>query len=402
MSLPVNILVITYWKFSDALVQTYTLPYLRIIRNVLPAGSEIFLVTLEPEGAGKELKEVESGIQRLSFTLHPFGIKAMLGWRKNISFLCAFVQKMNVKSIHTWCTPAGAIGYFVSKRTGIPLVLDSFEPHAEPMVETGTWKKGGLAWRTLHRLEKKQVYRAKWLIGVVAAMRDYALTEYGFTGNNFLFKPACIDLSQFNLLKRKNPELLKAYGLTRDNTVCVYAGKFGGLYMRDEAFRFFRIAHDVFGDKFRILLFTSTSQEEIYAMCRQAGLDPKCVTCHYVLHPEMPEHLGLGDFAFSAFKPVPSRKYCTPIKNGEYWAMGLPVVIGEGISEDSDIIRTQNAGYVLKSITDDEFRNAAMHIRHLLESEDRNKLANRIYQLAEKHRNFGIAKTVYQTIYSGL
>lgn len=401
MSTPVNILVITYWKFSDALVQTYTLPYLRIIREILPAGSEITLITLEPEGEIKREVPVENGIVRYSFRLHPFGVRSMLSWNQNLRHLRKTVVTKNIQMIHTWCTPAGGIGSILARQTGVSLVLDSFEPHAEPMVETGTWKKGGLAWRTLHRLEKKQVHRAKWLIGVVSAMREYALTKYGFSGNNFLFKPACIDLSQFNLLKRKNPRLLKAYGLTEDNIICVYAGKFGGLYMREEAFRFFKIAHDIFGDKFRILLFTSTLPEEIYAMCRQAGLDPKCVTCHYVLHREMPDHLGLGDFAFSAFKPVPSRKYCTPIKNGEYWAMGLPVVIGEGISEDSDIIGAANAGYVLKSLSDDEFRIAAQHIKQLLQTEDRNKLANRIYQLAEKHRNFDIAKTVYQTIYSG-
>jgi hypothetical protein len=110
--------------------------------------------------------------------------------------------------------------------------------------------------------------------------------------------------------------------------------------------------------------------------------------------------MGLGDFAFSAFKPVASRKYCTPIKNGEYWAMGLPVVIAEGISEDSDIIRETNSGYVLRSVNDEEFRKAAEHIRNLLNSEDRTNLAARIHGLAQKHRNFVLAQQVYRKIYS--
>ena len=38
-------------------------------------------------------------------------------------------------------------------------------------------------------------------------------------------------------------------------------------------------------------------------------------------------------------KPVPTKRYCTPVKDGEYWALGLPVIITEGISDDSGIIR---------------------------------------------------------------
>ncbi|MFL5787805.1 MAG: hypothetical protein ACJ748_07110, partial [Flavisolibacter sp.] len=44
-----NILVLTHWSFKDALVQTYTLPYVSFIRNVLPEENKIFVVTSEQE-----------------------------------------------------------------------------------------------------------------------------------------------------------------------------------------------------------------------------------------------------------------------------------------------------------------------------------------------------------------
>jgi hypothetical protein len=396
-----NILVITYWKFSDALIQTYTLPYLRIIRNILPAGSGITLITLEPEGEVKQEIPVEQGITRFSFRYYPFGWRAALAWNSNFSVLRNMVRSKNIKAVHTFCTPAGWPGSAIARQMKLPLILDSFEPHAEPMVETGTWKRGGIAHLALSRIERKQVKQAQWIIGVVAAMKAYAQRHYNYSGSHFLVKPACIDFSQFNLLKRKNPALKEQLGLT-DEIICVYAGKFGGLYMREEAFRFFRMAHEVFGEKFKVLLLSSTPQEEINAMAGAAGLDPSALITMFVPHAQVPDYMGLADFAFSAFKPVESRKYCTPIKNGEYWAMGLPVVIGEGISEDSDIIRNNDAGYVLKSLSDEEFRAAAVHIRQLLRSEDRNNLANRIHELAQIHRNFAIAENVYRTIYGSL
>lgn len=399
MSQPKNILVLTYWKFDDALIQTYTLPYLRIIRDILPAGSKIFLVTLEPQGAGKKIVEVESGIQRFSFQLHPFGLKAMLAWRKNISFLCDFVRTMKIQFVHTWCTPAGAIGYFVSKRTGIPLVLDSYEPHAEPMAETGTWSKGGLAHRILFRLERKQSQHAKWRIGVVSKMRDYAKEKYDVDADNFLVKPACIDLELFRPQKDRN-ELRLQLGFKEDEIVCVCAAKFGGLYLTDEAFMFFRdCANGPWKEKFRVLLLTSTPKEEIEKMCKAVDVDPKLVHSVFVPHAWVPKYMSAADFAFSPFKSVPSRRYCTPIKNGEYWAMGLPTVITPGISDDSDLIRENTAGFVIRHFSPEDSLSAVAEIDRLL-SGNREELTQRIRALAEKHRNFAIAKEVYRKIYT--
>ena len=42
-----NVLVLTYWSFPDALVQTYTLPYVRMIRRALPAESRLYLFTAD-------------------------------------------------------------------------------------------------------------------------------------------------------------------------------------------------------------------------------------------------------------------------------------------------------------------------------------------------------------------
>jgi hypothetical protein len=344
------------------------------------------------------MEESEPGILNTQFKLLPFGPAAILQWRKNLKQLRRICLENRISKIHTWCTPAGGIGYLLSKKTGIPLVLDSYEPHADAMVETGTWKKNGPAFQILHRLENRQTHRAEWLIGVVPGMKEYAKERFGYKGDNFLFKPACIDTQTFNLKRRKNAALLTKLGL-QDKIVCVYAGKLGGLYLTESTFRFLKTAADFWGDKFHALLLTSADESEITAYCKSVSLRRDLVTAVFVPHNEMPDYMGLGDFAFSAFKPVPSRKYCTPIKNGEYWAMGLPVIIPDGISTDSHIIRSTNAGYVLKEMNDAEFNKACQHVQVLLSSETADILSNRIHQLAEKHRNFAEALAVYKTIY---
>jgi len=60
-----NVLILTYWSYHDALIQTYTLPYVRIIKKYLPAKSKIFLVTLEQ----KKLVDVKSEYMKPQNTL---------------------------------------------------------------------------------------------------------------------------------------------------------------------------------------------------------------------------------------------------------------------------------------------------------------------------------------------
>ncbi|MCZ8286806.1 MAG: hypothetical protein O9353_15235, partial [Bacteroidia bacterium] len=150
LSAPKNILVVTYWSYKSALIKTYTLPYVELIRDKLPAGSRIFLMTLTPE-AETHAEDYEANRQALrtkhielvNFTYKPFGLGMGIKLTGILWYLLRFIAREKIAVIHAWCTPGGAIGYILSRLTGKPLVLDSFEPHAESMLETNTWKRNG-------------------------------------------------------------------------------------------------------------------------------------------------------------------------------------------------------------------------------------------------------------------
>ncbi|HEX8921719.1 MAG TPA: glycosyltransferase, partial [Pyrinomonadaceae bacterium] len=331
---PVNILVITYWSYRDALVQTYTLPYLKIIRKYLPSGSRIFLTTLEQTHlrmSDEELRESAASLAKDDIRLVPFGyskfgLKAMLKWLLFLWRLFRLCRREGVTHIHAWCTPGGAVGYLLSKMTGLPLIIDSYEPHAEAMVENGAWAEGGLAFKILFLFEKLQSKRAASVIATTAGMKAYAQEKFGATLRRFYVKPACVDLEAFSAAERKNPALLDEYDL-KGKLVCVYAGKIGGIYLEQELFDFFAVASNYWGARFRVLMLTDTPPARVRELAEASGLDPSIVRTQFVAHELIPKYIGLGDFAINPVKPVPTKRYCTSIKDGEYWAMGLPVVI---------------------------------------------------------------------------
>src|SRR5690606_18802981 len=100
------------------------------------------------------------------------------------------------------------------------------------------------------------------------------------------------------------------------------------------------------------------------------------------------DYIGLADFAITPFVPVPSKRYGSPIKTGEYWAVGLPVIITKDISTDSDIISQNNCGYVLQDLSLEEYQKAIIKIDSLIFNKEKLDIYKSIRPLAEKYRNF--------------
>ena len=277
-------------------------------------------------------------------------------------------------------------------------MVDSYEPHAEPMLESGTWTKRSLAFRVLFAFEKWQSHHATIVIACVEKMKEYARKKYNVKLKRFYSKPACVDFKLFSEKKIKNQELLKSFNLI-DKKVLLYAGKFGGSYMTEEVFDLIKVAQDYFGNQFRVLLLGKHLDKDIKQNCYCRGIDPKIVLHMFVPHKEVASYMGLADFAITPFIPVPSKRYGSPIKNGEYWAMGLPVIIPANISDDSDIILKYNIGAVIEKLDSAAYLESIKKIELIL-SEEPDELRERIRNVAKKYRSFEIADKVYKEIYA--
>jgi len=402
-----HILVITYWSYNDALIQAYTLPYLRIMYNQLLPGSRIYLITFEQENQSlppNEIAQIKQrlklqGIRLITLRYLKFNFLSPFKWAFYLVYLVSLIVLRKISFIHAWCTPAGSIAYILSKMTGRKLIIDSYEPHADAMVENQTWNRESRQYKFLFSLEKRLTRHASIIISATQSMYEYALERYGVKIKNFYVKPACVDHSFFAPKKRKNEELLNQLKL-KDKIVCVYAGKFGGIYLTHEVFDFIRIAQDFWGDKFRCLLLTGHSRKELTDWAEQAGLDPSRLIIRFVQHEDVPEYMGLGDFAITPVKPIPSKRYCTPIKDGEYWALGLPVVITKNISDDSDLIEKNEIGFVLKELNAENYLMACQKIDSILRNHSLEELQDKIRDIAYRYRSYSIAESIYREIYS--
>ena len=396
MSAPIaagNPLVVTYWASGDALISRYTMPYVRMIRDGLAPGRRITIVTFDPPGSERR-DLTEDRIDHVALRYDGFGALAVLRRALDVPRLVALCFRRRIGVIHSWCSTGGAIGWFLSVVTRRPLVLDSFEPHADSMVENGTWSGESVRFKALLKLERLQTRRAVAAIAVSPWMADYSRRRYGRVPDPLYLKPACVDLDVFTPAEDGET----AAGSDAD-VVAVYAGKFGGIYLEAEAFELMGALRDVFGSRLRFLILTPTPEVEVQTMASQAGLDRDALTVKSVAPEDVPAELRKADFAINFVRPIPSRLYNTSIKDAEYLACGLPVLIADGISDDSALIRDNDAGAIYDRVDRDAFRAAGERMLELLGSEPPAERRRRIRELAVRHRNFDLARDVYRSLY---
>lgn len=399
-------LVLTHWTLRSGLIQAYTVPYLRLMSEHLEPGHRITLVTLEQPAMALSAGEADAAREELAryriewipFSYHRFGLEAIASMGTNLLRLLWLSRRRQFTSIHCFCTPAGALGVLLSYLTEIPLIIDSYEPHAEAQVENGTWTRSCAAFRLLFFLEGLQSRRAAAIIATSPGMRDYARTRYGASFERFFVKPACVDLRHFRKEGIQTEPLAKELG-TYGKIVCLYAGKLGGIYLEREVFDLFAAAAKRWGDRFRALLLTSDSKESIDSLCRETGFDRGRLIQRFVEHRDIPRYMALADFALTPVKPLPAKRYCAPIKDGEYWAMGLPVIITQGISDDSDIIERRRIGAVLRGFSQADYDKALCEIESILSRHSRAELYRMIRGVAVETRSLAIAEEIYRSLY---
>ncbi|TAL63232.1 MAG: hypothetical protein EPN85_00605 [Bacteroidetes bacterium] len=403
-----NILAVTYWSFREPIFQSGALPYLRIIARTLPKGSTLYVLTLEKDNYNISKEEEEKiltdlhahNIRLIRKRYYRFGLMALISWSLYLFHLTFICFSKNIRFIHAFGAPAGSIGYLLSKITGKQLILDCFEPHAEAMTENGTWTKESLAFKMQFKFEKLQLQRASAVIAHTLLISEYVKRKHEVLISKLYVRSNFVDFKLFDPANLVPENTRKSLGIAADDIICIYSGKVGGIYLEDELFEFFKTASEYWKNKFKAILLSDISPQALSDYLQKYSIDPNTVSAMLVPHSKVPEYLSAANFAICAVKPIPTKLYCSPIKTGEYWAMGLPVVIPKNIGKDSALIEQEQIGAVLSALNKEEYSLAVSKINSLFNPDKIMSLKEKIISIARKHRGIEAVESIYKEIYS--
>lgn len=390
-----RILYISYWSLSDPLTTSAIFPYMPIM--VQEKGATVVFYTFETSRDRlEELPFKMAGVEHRPLQQNPllFGplAKVELFFRGRKALINE-ARKGGYDLVFAKGSMAGAFAHMVHRATGLPYVVESFEPHSEYMAECGVWPRNGMRFRFLAKYERYQVEHAHRIITVTHNHRNALLAE-GIDPARISVIPSITDLDRFAFNAEDRLQRRQELGIPLDARAGVYVGKFGGLYYDQEAFVIFKRAMDLFTGM-HIIVLSPMDHGWIAARAASAGIDSSRFHVTSAQHGEVPGFLSAADMAFSPIKPAPAKLFQCPVKNGEYWANGLPFLMTDLVADDHRLLR-QGIGGSVHGGGLEGLDEALRTIDGLLADPDHR---TNIASLARKYKSLDLARDVYRTLF---
>lgn len=388
-----NILYIGYWGANEGLSQATINPHLVILKSF--GIDQIFYTTIERNGDQDFNLPNISGLVHIPFYTDSFNNRVV---NKLYDFLVLprklkkIVEHNHIKLIICRSSLAGYYGNYLHKKLGIPFCVESFEPHADYMIDAMIWSRKGISSFFQFKWEQKQKENAMLLMPVSNNYKDVLIRE-GIDSNRIQVVPCAVDIQKFSFNEQLRISIREQLQVEDGTVIGIYVGKFGGIYYSlEESIEMFKIGKELFR-KFHVIILTPQDSSEIQEKALEEGLNKSDLTIKSVSHEQVASYLSAGDFAYSLHKPTESMSFVSPIKNGEYWANGLPILISEGIGDDAKIIQeSESAGAIMKNSLN-SLNLAYMKIREIIQS---NKSRNG--EIAEQNRSFDLVENCYRSI----
>lgn len=412
MPKPKTIFIFAYYSMKDPVFQSAVMPYFRNFPNL--EQFRFVLLTFEQkqyECSRSEKEQIKQELLKENILWYDTKwhsgrfkmIKKAFDFLWGILFSCFLVFKFRAKAVYSEAFPGAIIGHYISIFTFTKHLVHTFEPHADYYIETAVWTEKSWEARVLKYFERKIAARCTYIFTATEGMID-KIKSWGkpARGTECYRVPSCVDLNIFYRNESARTEIRKDFGIKEDEIVLVYLGKFGGYYWDEELFRFFACCEQFSKIKFRYFIFTTEAQEPLRDAFAKANITSDKYLIKKLKREEVAEYLSAADLGISAVRAFPSKRFCSPIKDGEYWACGLPIVIPENVSDDFLFTKEYQLGYVLKDTTDESFQLLLNEIYHRQQNESSVDMFKRTLQFVENDRDVEKYKALYASLFDKL
>ncbi len=316
---------------------------------------------------------------------------------QSLKYAAFIKKKFKPRMILGYLVIAGGFAYLLSRIFRWDFALYCFEPHSEYMLDFGTWSKSSLKYRILNFIEKLEVKNALYLT-VPTTHTEALVRSWKPKAKQIFTVPISIDTDKFVFDEAFNQNFREKNNL-QEREIWLYVGKFDGIYYSaKEVAEFYKQAillrPQVFG-----FLITTLPKQEVETAFWGAGLNPEDIlVLDKVPYKDIDKYMAVADLGIVAIPPLPSQKFRTPVKVGNYLSCGVPYLIVRGIADDDALAEMERVGVVCESLSYAHIAEAMPRIDLLLSS-PKKLLRERCRQTAVKFRGLHNSVTVLHEIF---
>lgn len=397
-----TIFIFAYYSYKDPVFQSAVLPYFENFPD--KEKFRFILLTFEQDQykvTASERAEIKDEFTQDHIIWHQTKwhsgrfkqIKKIFDFCWSLILSTILVIRYNPRFIYSEGFPGAIISHYLCKITGRKHIVHTFEPHADYMIESGVWQEKD--WEA--KLIKKTQLQIAQNSHAILTGTQKLIDKYEHLCPNTLFYrvPSCVDSDLFQFDPHTRKRNRSAWGISHETLLLVYLGKFGGMYWQEELFDFFDIIKATLGRPAQLLIVSKDDPSPF-----KHRIDDTVIWIS-ATKKEVPGLLSSADFGICGIHNIPSRRYSSPIKNGEYWACGLPVVVPFGMSDDFLMTREKGIGIIIEDTSVSSLKKASFEIKKWISSNDSEEVRKRCRNFALEDRSVAKYKKLYLQIFNG-
>lgn len=339
-----SVLYASQTGMTEPLGQSQVVPYLV---GLARAGFHIDVVSFEPEDASDER------IARVRAQLGDHGIgyqwmrrRHAHDWATKIRESSAALVQLLVRAarrrprlVHARSSLPATVAHLVARLVpGARLLFDCRGLVADEYADFGHWRRDTARYKLLKAAETNLFRHADAIVVLTDRLRAWLRDEARLVRPEVPVDviPCCVDLSRFTVDDEARAGARRELG-AGDRFVLAYAGNLKAWYCDEQMAELFAAVRRRRPALFAV--YTRSSPERLLDALARRGVGAGDVRVRATPPEEMPRWLAAGDGAVSFAEPRFSKIASSPVKVGEYLAVGMPVVVNRGVGDQDAMMR---------------------------------------------------------------
>ncbi len=370
-----RVLFISYNGMLEPLGQSQVLPYLRElakrgVRFTLLSFERAKAFEAEGKAACEQLRQkLESqGIEWhwLRYHQRPSVPATLYDVLAGIRKASSLVRRKQIEMVHARGHIPAAIALDLKRRLGTKMIFDLRGLMAEEYVDAEHWREGSIPYRITKAAERRILATTDGIVTLTERVWPIIKDWEGLRGRDVHHEviPCCVDLSLFKFSDDERARRRAELGVG-DRFVLVYSGSFVGWYSNEKMADFFASFRKKKSDA-HLLWLTTGSHDSVRELMTSRGIESGDFSVLSVPSAVVPSYLAAADAGLAFAKSGMSRLARSPVKNGEYLACGLPLIINAGVGDSDALINDWKAGVLIEEFTDAEFTAAGRAIEAMV------------------------------------
>ena len=338
-----RVLYIVYWGALEQLGQSLVVPgVLRIAKNDVDLTLVTFEKPLDLEDADRvaEVRDIfeNAGVSWVPLKYHQTPKIPATAFDVTQGVAKSLAKRFNGKFdiVHARTFQAGLIGMILSRLLRASFIYHNEGYYPDEQVDAGVWGIDSKPHRYAKMLERA-LYRKS---DAVICLSERSAKELRALNSFVEVVPSCVDLQKFEIQPVSDSRSFRF----------VYLGSVGGRYDLRRIAKFVAEIESS-GVSVELRIYSKADRALINSEIEGTGLEPGAYSVEALSFEDVPEKIGQCDAGIHFLKPGIAEHAGSPTKIGEYWAVGLPVVMTPGMGDTDLVTENHRVGTVFSSET---------------------------------------------------